>query len=86
MKFVRKQIKKTQQMTLKVENLTSAVGRDDCCSSIIISLSFMILCFSSVRPTLHSRLTVSHNEPVSCCGYSEEFRQVVSCSEGAVSK
>uniref|UniRef100_A0A672Q753 WD40 repeat domain 95 n=1 Tax=Sinocyclocheilus grahami TaxID=75366 RepID=A0A672Q753_SINGR len=26
---------------------------------------------------------VSHKEPVLCCGYSEEFRQVVSCSEGS---
>ncbi|XP_024910709.1 WD repeat-containing protein on Y chromosome [Cynoglossus semilaevis] len=32
------------------------------------------------------RLTVSHNEPVTCCGFSEEFRQVVSCSEGSVVK
>ncbi|XP_055052839.2 cilia- and flagella-associated protein 337 isoform X1 [Misgurnus anguillicaudatus] len=29
---------------------------------------------------------VSHSEPVMCCGYSEEFRQVVSCSEGSVVK
>ncbi len=28
---------------------------------------------------------MSHKEPVLCCGYSEEFRQVVSCSEGSVS-
>ncbi|XP_073779939.1 cilia- and flagella-associated protein 337 isoform X1 [Danio rerio] len=29
---------------------------------------------------------VSHKEPVLCCGYSEQFRQVVSCSEGSVIK
>uniref|UniRef100_H2LG37 WD40 repeat domain 95 n=1 Tax=Oryzias latipes TaxID=8090 RepID=H2LG37_ORYLA len=32
------------------------------------------------------RLTESHNEPVLCCCYSEEFRQVVSCGEGSVLK
>uniref|UniRef100_A0A3P9JIE8 WD40 repeat domain 95 n=1 Tax=Oryzias latipes TaxID=8090 RepID=A0A3P9JIE8_ORYLA len=30
------------------------------------------------------RLTESHNEPVLCCCYSEEFRQVLSCGEGSV--
>uniref|UniRef100_A0A3B5ACJ7 WD40 repeat domain 95 n=1 Tax=Stegastes partitus TaxID=144197 RepID=A0A3B5ACJ7_9TELE len=38
----------------------------------------------SLKPRLHSRLMASHNEPVMCCGFSEEFRQVVSCSEGSV--
>ena len=38
------------------------------------------------RPRLHSCLSESHNEAVMCCGYSEEFRQVVSCSDGSVSK
>uniref|UniRef100_A0A3Q2UUN8 WD40 repeat domain 95 n=1 Tax=Haplochromis burtoni TaxID=8153 RepID=A0A3Q2UUN8_HAPBU len=33
---------------------------------------------------LHRHFTVSHNEPVLCCGYSKEFRQVVSCTEGSV--
>ncbi|KAJ3591497.1 hypothetical protein NHX12_009441, partial [Muraenolepis orangiensis] len=31
-------------------------------------------------------VTVSHGEPVLCCGYSEKLRQVVSCSEGSVIK
>ncbi|XP_026232153.1 WD repeat-containing protein 64 [Anabas testudineus] len=39
-----------------------------------------------MRPQFRSRLTVSHNEPVMCCGYSEEFRQVVSCTERSVVK
>ncbi|TRY54106.1 hypothetical protein DNTS_031156, partial [Danionella cerebrum] len=30
--------------------------------------------------------TVSHKEPVLCCGYTEDFQQVVSCSEGSVIK
>lgn len=38
------------------------------------------------RTRANSRMTTSHNEPVMCCGYSEEFRQVVSCSEGSVSE
>ncbi|XP_013869583.1 WD repeat-containing protein 64 [Austrofundulus limnaeus] len=38
------------------------------------------------RPQLSRHINVSHNEPVTCCGYSEEFRQVVSCSEGSVVK
>uniref|UniRef100_A0A3Q1IFA4 WD40 repeat domain 95 n=1 Tax=Anabas testudineus TaxID=64144 RepID=A0A3Q1IFA4_ANATE len=39
-----------------------------------------------MRLVFRSRLTVSHNEPVMCCGYSEEFRQVVSCTERSVVK
>ncbi|KAM4590287.1 cilia- and flagella-associated protein 337 [Fundulus diaphanus] len=39
-----------------------------------------------LRPRRHSRITVSHDEAVMCCGYSEELRQVVSCSEGSVVK
>ncbi|MED6258235.1 hypothetical protein ATANTOWER_004564, partial [Ataeniobius toweri] len=39
-----------------------------------------------LRSKHHSRITVSHDEAVMCCGYSKEFRQVVSCSEGSVVK
>ncbi|XP_023206923.1 WD repeat-containing protein on Y chromosome-like isoform X1 [Xiphophorus maculatus] len=39
-----------------------------------------------LRPKPHSGISVSHDEAVMCCGYSEEFRQVVSCSEEAVVK
>ncbi|CAG6000512.1 unnamed protein product [Menidia menidia] len=35
-------------------------------------------------PRLHRHSTVSHDQPVLCCSYSQEFRQVVSCCEGAV--
>ncbi|XP_028817157.1 WD repeat-containing protein on Y chromosome isoform X4 [Denticeps clupeoides] len=38
------------------------------------------------RPQPHGNSTVSHKEPVLCCGYSEEFRQVVSGTEGSVVK
>ncbi|XP_075330688.1 cilia- and flagella-associated protein 337 [Odontesthes bonariensis] len=54
--------------------------------SLYIAADCMAMLPLKLRPRLHSRLTFSHNEPVLCCGYSEEFRQVVSCSEGAVVK
>ncbi|CAB1347456.1 unnamed protein product, partial [Coregonus sp. 'balchen'] len=37
-------------------------------------------------PQPQGHLIVSHKEPVLCCGYSHEFRQVVSCTEGSVVK
>uniref|UniRef100_A0A3Q3A3L0 WD40 repeat domain 95 n=1 Tax=Kryptolebias marmoratus TaxID=37003 RepID=A0A3Q3A3L0_KRYMA len=37
-------------------------------------------------PRLNRHVHVSFNEPVMCCGYSEEFHQVVSCSEASVVK
>uniref|UniRef100_A0A672ZEV3 WD40 repeat domain 95 n=1 Tax=Sphaeramia orbicularis TaxID=375764 RepID=A0A672ZEV3_9TELE len=49
-------------------------------SLAVLSLKIRLV----VMPRLHTRLTVSHNEPVMCCGYSEEFRQVVSCTQGSV--
>ncbi|XP_037533806.1 WD repeat-containing protein 64 [Nematolebias whitei] len=33
------------------------------------------------RPWLNRHMNISHNEPVTCCGYSKAFGQVVSCSE-----
>ncbi|XP_015241864.1 PREDICTED: WD repeat-containing protein 49-like [Cyprinodon variegatus] len=38
------------------------------------------------RPKHHGRIAVSHDEAVMCCSYSEELRQVVSCSKGSVVK
>ncbi|XP_036392841.1 WD repeat-containing protein on Y chromosome [Megalops cyprinoides] len=38
------------------------------------------------RAQPQGHLTVSHREPVLCCGYSGAFRQVVSCTEGSVVK
>lgn len=55
-------------------------------TNLALVISFIFLSFSSVRQRLHHHFTVSHNEPVLCCGYSKEFRQVVSCTEGSVSK
>nr|XP_043888085.1 WD repeat-containing protein on Y chromosome isoform X1 [Solea senegalensis] len=39
-----------------------------------------------MRQQVCRRLTLSHSEAVTCCGYSEEFREVVSCTEGSVVK
>ncbi|XP_028275016.1 WD repeat-containing protein on Y chromosome [Parambassis ranga] len=54
--------------------------------SLFTAADCMAVLSLKLRRRLHSRLTVSHNEPVMCCGYSEEFRQVVSCTEGSVVK
>ncbi|XP_030007934.1 WD repeat-containing protein on Y chromosome-like [Sphaeramia orbicularis] len=52
--------------------------------SLYIAADSLAVLSLKIRPRLHTRLTVSHNEPVMCCGYSEEFRQVVSCTQGSV--
>ncbi|KAK9966396.1 hypothetical protein ABG768_003508 [Culter alburnus] len=38
------------------------------------------------KPQPKDNQILSHEEPVLCCGYSEEFKQVVSCSRGSVVK
>ncbi|XP_070685447.1 cilia- and flagella-associated protein 337 [Pempheris klunzingeri] len=62
----------------------SACSYSSAMKSLYIAADCMAALSLKIRPRLHSRLTVSHNEPVMCCGYSEEFRQVVSCTEGSV--
>ncbi|XP_051253152.1 WD repeat-containing protein on Y chromosome isoform X2 [Dicentrarchus labrax] len=64
----------------------SACSYSSAMRSLYIAADCMAVLSLKIRPQLHSRLTVSHNEPVMCCGYSEEFRQVVSCTEGSVVK
>ncbi|XP_026150668.1 WD repeat-containing protein on Y chromosome [Mastacembelus armatus] len=54
--------------------------------SLFVAADCMAVLSLKIRPQLCSTLTFSHNEPVLCCGYSEEFRQVVSCTEGSVVK
>ncbi|KAG2456686.1 B3GLT glucosyltransferase, partial [Polypterus senegalus] len=46
-----------------------------CNVTAIVSISF--------RPQPQPHLIVSHKEPVLCCRYNNEFRQVVSCTEGS---
>ncbi|KAG7243082.1 hypothetical protein INR49_016457 [Caranx melampygus] len=64
----------------------SACSYSSAMKSLFIAADCMAVLSLKIRPQFCSRLTVSHNEPVMCCGYSEEFRQVVSCSEGSVVK
>uniref|UniRef100_A0A3B4WTK8 WD repeat-containing protein 49-like n=1 Tax=Seriola lalandi dorsalis TaxID=1841481 RepID=A0A3B4WTK8_SERLL len=63
----------------------SACSYSSAMKSLFIAADCMAV-LSLKIPQFCSRLTVSHNEPVMCCGYSEEFRQVVSCTEGSVVK
>ncbi|XP_059188071.1 WD repeat-containing protein on Y chromosome [Centropristis striata] len=64
----------------------SACSYSSAMKSFYIAADCMAVLSLKIRPRIHRRLTVSHNEPVMCCGYSEEFRQVVSCTEGSVVK
>ncbi|XP_032365593.1 WD repeat-containing protein on Y chromosome [Etheostoma spectabile] len=64
----------------------SACSYSSALKSFYIAADCMAVLSLKIRPQLHSRLTVSHNETVMCCGYNEEFRQVVSCTEGSVVK
>ncbi|XP_031719292.1 WD repeat-containing protein 49 [Anarrhichthys ocellatus] len=64
----------------------SACSYSSAMKCVYIAADCMAVLSLKIRPQLHSRLTVSHNEIVMCCGYSEEFRQVVSCTEGSVVK
>ncbi|XP_039601667.1 WD repeat-containing protein on Y chromosome [Polypterus senegalus] len=47
------------------------------------SLAYLSL---RIKPQPQPHLIVSHKEPVLCCRYNNEFRQVVSCTEGSVVK
>ncbi|XP_054462388.1 WD repeat-containing protein 64 [Anoplopoma fimbria] len=64
----------------------SACSYSSAMKSFYMAADYMTVLSLKIRPRLHSRLTVSHNDSVMCCGYSEEFRQVVSCTEGSVVK
>uniref|UniRef100_A0A3B4UAR7 Uncharacterized protein n=1 Tax=Seriola dumerili TaxID=41447 RepID=A0A3B4UAR7_SERDU len=64
----------------------SACSYSSAMKSLFIAADCMAVLSLKIRLVFCSRLTVSHNEPVMCCGYSEEFRQVVSCTEGSVVK
>ncbi|XP_029302381.1 WD repeat-containing protein on Y chromosome [Cottoperca gobio] len=64
----------------------SACSYSSAMKSFYIAADCMAVLSLKISPKLHSRLTVSHNETVMCCGYSEEFRQVVSCTEGSIVK
>ncbi|KAJ8280145.1 hypothetical protein GJAV_G00051030 [Gymnothorax javanicus] len=50
------------------------------------SMALLPLRTSTYSAQVQSHTIVSHEEPVLCSGFSEAFRQVVSCSEGSVVK
>ncbi|XP_056139747.1 WD repeat-containing protein on Y chromosome [Lampris incognitus] len=54
--------------------------------ALYVAADAMALLSLKIRRQQHGRRTVSHSEPVMCCGYSEAFRRVVSCTEGSVVK
>ncbi|KAM7412808.1 hypothetical protein PAMA_020269 [Pampus argenteus] len=65
----------------------SACSYSPTMKSLYVAADCMAVLSLKISPQLRlRRLNVSHNEPVMCCGYSEEFRQVVSCTEGSVVK
>uniref|UniRef100_A0A8C2XG31 WD40 repeat domain 95 n=1 Tax=Cyclopterus lumpus TaxID=8103 RepID=A0A8C2XG31_CYCLU len=64
----------------------SACSYSSATKCFYIAADCMAVLSLKIRPRLHSRRTVSHDETVMCCGYSEEFRQVVSCTERSVVK
>ncbi|XP_034460911.1 WD repeat-containing protein on Y chromosome [Hippoglossus hippoglossus] len=64
----------------------SACSYSPAMKSVFIAADCLAVLSLKLRPQICSRLTVSHDEPVMCCGYSEEFRQVVSCTEGSLVK
>nr|XP_040049453.1 WD repeat-containing protein on Y chromosome [Gasterosteus aculeatus aculeatus] len=64
----------------------SACSYSSALKCVYIAADCMAVLSLKIRPRLHSRLTVSHDETVMCCGYSQEFRQVVSCTERSMVK
>ncbi|XP_051719029.1 WD repeat-containing protein 64 [Ctenopharyngodon idella] len=53
---------------------------------LYIAADSLALLSLQTKPQPKGNQILSHEEPVLCCGYSEEFKQVVSCSEGSVVK
>uniref|UniRef100_A0A8C4VGS9 WD40 repeat domain 95 n=1 Tax=Gopherus evgoodei TaxID=1825980 RepID=A0A8C4VGS9_9SAUR len=54
--------------------------------SLCVAADTLALLHLRLRPPPEPHLIVSHKEPVLCCKYNKEFRDVVSCSEGSVVK
>ncbi|XP_028320780.1 WD repeat-containing protein on Y chromosome [Gouania willdenowi] len=54
--------------------------------SLYVAADSMAVLSMKTSPQLPSRLAVSHDDPVTCCGFSDELRQVVSYAEGSVVK
>ncbi|XP_067889622.1 cilia- and flagella-associated protein 337 isoform X1 [Heterodontus francisci] len=54
--------------------------------ALCIAADGIALLHLRIQPQPKPHHICSHNEPVLCCKYSNEFRQVISCSEGSVIK
>ncbi|KAK0143244.1 WD repeat-containing protein 49 [Merluccius polli] len=54
--------------------------------ALFIAADHVSLLSLKTRRRIPGHVIASHSEPVLCCGYSKELRQVVSCSEGSVVK
>ncbi|XP_038674997.1 WD repeat-containing protein on Y chromosome isoform X2 [Scyliorhinus canicula] len=54
--------------------------------SLCIAADGIALLHLKIQPQLKPHHICSHTEPVLCCKYSDEFRQVITCSEGSVIK
>nr|XP_054598438.1 WD repeat-containing protein 64 [Nothobranchius furzeri] len=69
-----------------IHEAVSAASYSPAFKHLYIAADCMALLILKSRPQFHSRMHVSHQHPVVCCGCSEELRQVVSCSQGSVAK
>ncbi|KAF4104264.1 hypothetical protein G5714_015251 [Onychostoma macrolepis] len=70
----------------QIQGELSACLYSSAVKGLYIASDSLALLSLQTKPQPKGNQIVSHKEPVLCCGYSEEFRQVVSCSEGSVVK
>ncbi|XP_016416478.1 WD repeat-containing protein on Y chromosome [Sinocyclocheilus rhinocerous] len=70
----------------QIQGELSACLYSSAVKGLYIASDCLALLSLQTKPQPKGNQIVSHKEPVLCCGYSEEFRQVVSCSEGSVVK
>ncbi|XP_037829323.1 WD repeat-containing protein on Y chromosome [Kryptolebias marmoratus] len=70
----------------RIHGYVSACSYNSALKCLYVAADRMAVLTLKSRPRLNRHVHVSFNEPVMCCGYSEEFHQVVSCSEASVVK
>ncbi|XP_053729182.1 WD repeat-containing protein 64 [Synchiropus splendidus] len=70
----------------RIHGELSACSYSPVMKSLYIAADCMAVLSLQIRPRRHRNVIVSHDAPVTCCGYSQEFRQVVSCTEDSVVK
>ncbi|CAL8347862.1 unnamed protein product [Arctogadus glacialis] len=76
----------TQPKASLIHGDLSACLYSPCMKTLFIAADHMCLLSLKTRRRIPGHVIASHGEPVMCCGYSEQLRQVVSCSEGSVIK